>query len=44
MSVLPRRGVVVEPLLVEELVLVTSAGHRLAEGTGRLPVGELAGR
>ncbi|MFE9458708.1 LysR family transcriptional regulator [Streptomyces californicus] len=40
----PPAGVVVEPLLVEELVLVTSAGHRLAEGTGRLPVGELAGR
>ncbi|MFI8436917.1 LysR family transcriptional regulator [Streptomyces sp. NPDC079020] len=37
-------GVVVEPLLVEELVLVTAVGHRLAEGTGRLPVTELAGR
>lgn len=40
----PPAGVLVEPLLVEELVLVTSVGHRLSEGTGRLPVGELAGR
>lgn len=40
----PPTGVLVEPLLVEELVLVTSVGHRLSEGTGRLPVGELAGR
>ncbi|SCE62162.1 LysR substrate binding domain-containing protein [Streptomyces sp. Termitarium-T10T-6] len=40
----PPAGVFVDPLLVEELVLVTSVGHRLAEGTGRLPVAELAGR
>ncbi|MFJ9640848.1 LysR family transcriptional regulator [Streptomyces sp. NPDC101178] len=40
----PPAGVTVEPLLVEELVLATSVGHRLAEGTGRLPVAELAGR
>ncbi|WP_433395702.1 LysR family transcriptional regulator [Streptomyces sp. CA-146814] len=40
----PPAGVTVEPLLVEELVLATAVGHRLAEGTGRLPVAELAGR
>ncbi|MCD9899647.1 LysR family transcriptional regulator [Streptomyces sp. MT29] len=37
-------GVTVEPLLVEELVLATAVGHRLSEGSGRLPDGELAGR
>jgi DNA-binding transcriptional LysR family regulator len=37
-------GVVLEPLLVEELVLVTSPGHVLAEGSGRLPIAELAGQ
>ncbi|MFF0289918.1 LysR family transcriptional regulator [Streptomyces sp. NPDC005262] len=37
-------GVRVEPLLVEELVLITAVGQMLAEGTGRLPVTELAGR
>ncbi|MGW8885323.1 LysR family transcriptional regulator [Streptomyces sp. NPDC055749] len=37
-------GVVVEPLLVEELVLITAVGQILSEGTGRLPVTELAGR
>ncbi|MEU8678223.1 LysR family transcriptional regulator [Streptomyces sp. NPDC048560] len=40
----PPAGVVVEPLLVEELVLVTAVGQVLSEGTGRLPVTELAGR
>lgn len=40
----PPAGVTVEPLLVEELVLATAVGHRLSEGTGRLPVAELAGR
>ncbi|MBT2425785.1 LysR family transcriptional regulator substrate-binding protein [Streptomyces sp. ISL-112] len=40
----PPPGVTVEPLLVEELVLATAVGHRLAEGSGRLPVAELAGR
>ncbi|MET9926130.1 MULTISPECIES: LysR family transcriptional regulator [unclassified Streptomyces] len=40
----PPVGVTVEPLLVEELVLATAVGHRLSEGTGRLPVAELAGR
>jgi DNA-binding transcriptional LysR family regulator len=38
------QGVVVEALLVEELVLVTAPGHVLAGGSGRLPVGELAGQ
>ncbi|MFE7328781.1 LysR family transcriptional regulator [Streptomyces sp. NPDC057565] len=37
-------GVCVEPLLVEELVLITAVGQVLSEGTGRLPVTELAGR
>ncbi|MFE5483097.1 LysR family transcriptional regulator [Streptomyces sp. NPDC056527] len=37
-------GVVLEPLLVEELVLVTAPGHALAEGSGRLPIAELAGQ
>ncbi|MFD6275367.1 LysR family transcriptional regulator [Streptomyces sp. NPDC060209] len=37
-------GVSAEPLLVEELVLVTALGQMLAEGTGPLPVAELAGR
>ncbi|NUK93496.1 LysR family transcriptional regulator [Streptomyces lunaelactis] len=37
-------GVVLEPLLVEELVLVTAPGHALAGGSGRLPVAELAGQ
>lgn len=37
-------GAVLEPLLVEELVLVTSPGHALAGGSGRLPVEELAGQ
>ncbi|ORT60883.1 LysR family transcriptional regulator [Streptomyces sp. CB03238] len=35
-------GVFLEPLLVEELVLVTAPGHVLAEGSGRLPVAELS--
>ncbi|WP_392970135.1 LysR family transcriptional regulator [Streptomyces sp. LN245] len=34
----------VEPLLVEELVLVTAPGHLLADGTARLPLTELAGQ
>ncbi|MFJ8753054.1 LysR family transcriptional regulator [Streptomyces sp. NPDC102441] len=37
-------GVSAEPLLVEELVLVTALGQMLAEGSGPLPVAELAGR
>ncbi|MDQ0797724.1 LysR family transcriptional regulator [Streptomyces sp. B1I3] len=37
-------GVSVEPLLVEELVLITAAGQMLSEGSGPLPVSELAGR
>ncbi|MGW2561550.1 LysR family transcriptional regulator [Streptomyces sp. NPDC001514] len=37
-------GVVLEPLLVEELVLVTAPGQLLAGGSGRLPVSELAGQ
>ncbi|MFB6776134.1 MULTISPECIES: LysR family transcriptional regulator [unclassified Streptomyces] len=37
-------GVCVEPLLVEELVLITAVGQVLSEGTGRLPVTELADR
>lgn len=40
----PPAGVCVEPLLVEELVLITAVGQVLSEGTGRLPVTELAGR
>ncbi|MEV3988278.1 LysR family transcriptional regulator [Streptomyces sp. NPDC049837] len=38
----PPTGVFLEPLLVEELVLVTAPGHVLAEGSGRLAVAELA--
>ncbi|MFJ8170015.1 LysR family transcriptional regulator [Streptomyces sp. NPDC094473] len=37
-------GLSAEPLLVEELVLVTALGQMLAEGSGPLPVAELAGR
>ncbi|MFD4693582.1 MULTISPECIES: LysR family transcriptional regulator [unclassified Streptomyces] len=37
-------GVSAEPLLVEELVLITAVGQALSEGSGRLPVAELAGR
>lgn len=37
-------GVRVEPLLVEELVLITAVGQMLSGGTGRLPATELAGR
>lgn len=37
-------GLCVEPLLVEELVLITAVGQMLSGGTGRLPVTELAGR
>lgn len=37
-------GVFAEPLLVEELVLVTALGQMLSEGSGPLPVAELAGR
>ncbi|MFI2371278.1 LysR family transcriptional regulator [Streptomyces sp. NPDC018833] len=37
-------GVVMEPLLVEELVIVTAPGHALAGGSGRLPVSDLAGQ
>ncbi|MFI2348155.1 LysR family transcriptional regulator [Streptomyces sp. NPDC019443] len=37
-------GVVLDPLLVEELVLVTAPGHALAGGSGRLPVAGLAGQ
>ncbi|MFD5139337.1 LysR family transcriptional regulator [Streptomyces sp. NPDC058378] len=37
-------GLSVEPLLVEELVLVTALGQMLSEGSGPLPVAELAGR
>ncbi|MFD4031104.1 LysR family transcriptional regulator [Streptomyces sp. NPDC058637] len=37
-------GVSADPLLVEELVLVTAVGHVLSEGSGPLPVAELAGR
>ncbi|MFE7776905.1 LysR family transcriptional regulator [Streptomyces sp. NPDC057445] len=37
-------GVCLEPLLVEELVLVTAPGQLLAGGSGRLRVEELAGR
>jgi DNA-binding transcriptional LysR family regulator len=34
----------VEPVLVEELVLVTAPGHLLAGGSTRLPLSELAGQ
>ncbi|MDT7845249.1 LysR family transcriptional regulator [Streptomyces justiciae] len=37
-------SVSVEPVLVEELVLVTAPGHVLADGTARLPLTELAGQ
>ncbi|MFJ6851095.1 LysR family transcriptional regulator [Streptomyces sp. NPDC091271] len=37
-------GVSAEPLLIEELVLVTALGQMLSEGSGPLPVAELAGR
>lgn len=40
----PGSGVDLEPLLVEELVLITEVGHMLSESTGRLAVSELAGR
>jgi DNA-binding transcriptional LysR family regulator len=33
-----------EPVLVEELVLVTAPGQELSAGSARLPLGELAGR
>ncbi|MEV5979415.1 LysR family transcriptional regulator [Streptomyces sp. NPDC052114] len=33
-----------EPILVEELVLVTRPGHALSSGTSRLPLAELAGQ
>lgn len=37
-------GVSAEPLLVEDLVLITSPGQMLSEGSGPLPVAGLAGR
>ncbi|MFD3610095.1 LysR family transcriptional regulator [Streptomyces atroolivaceus] len=37
-------GLFSETLLVEELVLVTALGQMLSEGSGPLPVAELAGR
>lgn len=37
-------GVELEPLLTEELVLVTAPGHALSAGAGRLPRRELAGQ
>ncbi|MFE4451169.1 LysR family transcriptional regulator [Streptomyces sp. NPDC056796] len=37
-------GLAAEPLLTEELVLVTAPGQMLSEGSGPLPVAELAGR
>ncbi|MFJ8886675.1 LysR family transcriptional regulator [Streptomyces sp. NPDC102402] len=37
-------GVSAEPLLVEQLVLVTAPGQMLSEGSGPLPVAGLAGR
>ncbi len=40
----PPAGVALEPLLSEELVLVTAPGHALAGGSGRLPVTGLAGQ
>ncbi|MEU9012457.1 LysR family transcriptional regulator [Streptomyces sp. NPDC048479] len=40
----PPSGVILEPLLVEELVLVTAPGHALAGGSSRLPVADLAGQ
>ncbi|ARX81832.1 MULTISPECIES: LysR family transcriptional regulator [Streptomyces] len=40
----PPASVTLEPVLVEELVLVTAPGHALTAGTGRLPLAELAGQ
>ncbi|MEU9113540.1 LysR family transcriptional regulator [Streptomyces sp. NPDC048483] len=37
-------GVRLDPLLTEELVLVTAPGHALSAGTGRLALTELAGQ
>ncbi|WP_371525762.1 LysR family transcriptional regulator [Streptomyces sp. NBC_01283] len=37
-------SVTAEPVLVEELVLVTSPGHALASSSSRLPLTELAGQ
>ncbi|WP_435221394.1 LysR family transcriptional regulator [Streptomyces sp. Tue6028] len=37
-------SVSLEPVLVEELVLVTAPGHVLAGGSARLPLAELAGQ
>ncbi|MEU5999974.1 LysR family transcriptional regulator [Streptomyces sp. NPDC047197] len=37
-------SVTAEPILVEELVLVTSPGHALASASSRLPLTELAGQ
>ncbi|GAU70484.1 putative LysR family transcriptional regulator [Streptomyces sp. NBRC 110611] len=36
-------GLALEPLLTEELVLVTAPGHALSAGSGRLPLAGLAG-
>lgn len=38
----PPSGVLAEPVLIEELVLITAVGQVLADGSGRLPVTELA--
>ncbi|MHC3474953.1 LysR family transcriptional regulator [Streptomyces sp. 7R007] len=40
----PPAAVGLEPVLVEELVLVTAPGHALAGGVSRLPFAELAGQ
>ncbi|GAB2812551.1 LysR family transcriptional regulator [Streptomyces sp. NPDC054796] len=40
----PPAGVALEPLMTEELVLVTAPGHALSAGAGRLPRAELAGQ
>ncbi|NGN62855.1 LysR family transcriptional regulator [Streptomyces sp. A7024] len=40
----PPAGVAVEPLLTEELVVVSAPGHALTAGTGRLPMAGLAGQ
>ncbi|MEI5102440.1 LysR family transcriptional regulator [Streptomyces sp. PmtG] len=40
----PPASVALEPVLVEELVLITAPGHVLAGGTGRLPLTGLAGQ
>ncbi|MET7698270.1 MULTISPECIES: LysR family transcriptional regulator [unclassified Streptomyces] len=37
-------SVTLEPVLVEELVLVTAPGHALADGSARLPLDRLAGQ